>query len=261
MGKSKSPLSRSTPTHDHTDNIDTIVKPMWNTSDNARAQHWENLLEWMPGACSAHHDLVTKYMVCQRNQVCCISENHSDIIRQGLFTPGTWESPAYVRRTDAGSPAGLTILTPAEREECMKVKNFARYQESPEVVETDDNLFLELLLSTVGDKGTCAELRTSSLGSGCKFLLDFKLKKEEFAAKDTGGYGQGIVRRIATHDMEGMLEPTIESYNLYKTGLSDLVKLLPAFQQVAYPDSIIAHKHVTVVKRFGPLISTKLDTA
>ena len=85
-----------------------------------------------------------------------MSVNHADRIREDLFVKGTWLNPAMVTRTKVELD-GLTAptMTATERTERAKVDpDFGRYQSGSETVNKDNNIFLEILLSTIDDKGT-----------------------------------------------------------------------------------------------------------
>ena len=72
-----------------------------------------------------------------------------------------------------------------------------------------------------------AAFRATVDDSGTVLLTLWESKRAEIAAEGTGNFGDTVLQRIAEIEADGLEEPTVESFNTFKSALDHQIKTLP----------------------------------
>ena len=253
--------------------------PSWDTSPNTFPQYYQELLAWLPKQESRFTLLAQQYVALDRGLKCCVSENHARRVDTGLLVKGSFKNPVLVKPNDvvmvpplvaptamppspsvAGAPAPAAAPTPTtpSTANVMAANQIVR----PMVIERVDSDLWLLITSTIPDDDTVDDLLArADIGqeSGIRLLIHFKAKATSIATELSTSYADTITQQMAELEAIGLSSCKVSEFNIYKTKLNNLRKLLP--NDVPCSDVAFAHKLVVAVRNLGPLVASELNNA
>ena len=129
----------------------------------------------------------------------------------------------------------------------------------PMVVERVDSDLWLLITPTILDDDTRDELLEIGQESGVRLLIHFKNKYANIANELSTSYADSITQQMVDLKSVGLASCRVADFNVFKTRLNNLRKLLPA--DVPCLDVQFAHKLIIAVRNLGPLVQSELNNA
>ena len=272
-------MPRSSTARGQPSDLDTLVNPTWDTSPNSFPAFYQELLKWLTKQETKYAYLCAYYYVLDKSRLACVSDNHAARLKAGLIVKGSFAKPTYVDPTTlvnlpiAATPAAPATPTASSSAEGSSSEGSAtipspalpaspatfdreRHYANAEMVTSVDMDLFNLINELVLDDDTREEYAEAYQRSGTRLLIYFANKRD---TNSSSAYADSIVAKMAAAEEIGLASVSVAEFNLYKSKLSSIRKLLPV--EVPCSDITFAHKLVTAVINLGPLVRSEVNNA